>query len=269
MALIFLLVRAGWLAGALPTWGRQFDDWVAAVYYHVVWPWGWDAHLYPPYNVNLWTVPIELCHSMLLFLTILTLSRMSTAARVAFALAFVVYCLHCGKWAAAEFIAGMLLAEAHLASAEKGGHGGEEGYLPLSNSSPPPLDDPEVVKEADASAGNTRGPTRRRLEILLHTVILTAALYIAGWPNVGSMRTPGIRHLVSHTPGAFPRHDPQAPQKFWFALAAMGTVWSCGQVSFVRKTILGSRFAQYAGRISFAVYIVHGPGMFRSKSPSS
>ncbi|KAI1163211.1 hypothetical protein F5B18DRAFT_620934 [Nemania serpens] len=257
MVLILLFIRAGWLWGALPTWRKQLGDWVAAVYYHVIWPWSWDAHLYPPYNVNLWTIPIELCHSMLLFLMILTLSRMYTTARVAFALTFVVYCLHCGKWAAAEFIAGMLLAEAHLVSAERGGHG--EGYLPLSNS-PPPLSDPEI-KEVDASMGNTRSPTRRRLEILLHMAILTAALFIAGWPNVDSTRTPGIRLLASHTPSAFNRHDPQAPQKFWFALAAMGTVWSCGQVSFVRRTVLESRFAQYAGRISFAVYIVHGPGM--------
>ncbi|KAI1186996.1 hypothetical protein F5B17DRAFT_440676 [Nemania serpens] len=278
MAMIFLLVRAGWLgppaaAAALPTWRRQLDDWVAAVYYHVIWPWSWDAHLYPPYNVNLWTVPVELCHSMLLFLTILTLSRMATAARVASALVFVVYCLHCGKWAAAEFIAGMLLAEAHLVSAERGGGIRDEGYLPLSNlsssssssSSPPPLDDPEVVKEVDTSVGNTRGSSstaRRRLETLLHTAILTAALYVAGWPNVDSTRTPGIRHLVSHTPGAFDRHDPQAPQKFWFALVAMGTVWSCGRVAFVRRTILESCFAQYAGRISFAVYIIHGPGWY-------
>ncbi|KAI1119001.1 hypothetical protein F5Y14DRAFT_438102 [Nemania sp. NC0429] len=261
MVLILFFVRAGWLDGALPTWRRQLADWVAAVYYHVVWPWGWDAHLYPPYNVNLWTIPIELCHSMLLFLTILTLSRVYTAARVALALAFVVYCLHCGKWAAAEFIAGMLLAEAHLASAERRGRRGE-GYLPLSHRSSPSSPCPPLDDEAQ----ETTTKIRRRLMILLHTVVLASALFVAGWPNVDSMRTPGIRHLVAHTPSAFNRHDPQAPQKFWFALAAMGTVWSCGRVSFVRKTVLESRVAQYAGRISFAVYIVHGPGTLSSQS---
>ncbi|KAI1128779.1 hypothetical protein F5Y10DRAFT_291675 [Nemania abortiva] len=255
MVLIVLFIRAGWLWGALPTLRQQLDDWLGAVYYHVIWPWAWDNHLYPPYNVNLWTIPIELCHSMLLFLVVLTLSRMSATARVAFASAFVVYCLHCGKWAAAEFVAGMILAEAHLVDVEKG----SERHLPFTNRSRC-LNDPQG-RQPGASRGMINSSTIKRLEIILHIVILTTAMFIAGWPNVDSLRTPGIRYLASHAPRAFNPHDPQGPQKFWFALAAIGTVWSCGRVSFVRKIILESRFAQYAGRISFAVYIVHGPGM--------
>ncbi|KAI1149533.1 hypothetical protein F4825DRAFT_468981 [Nemania diffusa] len=255
MALILVCVRAGWLPGALPTMEGQVGDWVAAVYYHVIWPWSWDNHLYPPYNVNLWTIPIELCHSMLLFFMVLALSRMRAGARVAFALTFVVYCLHCGKWAAAEFVAGMLLAEAHLVNVETG----REHHLPLAN--PPRCLNASEGKKVATSRWKIGISNFKRMEIVLHIIILTAASFIAGWPNADSKRTPGIRHLVSYTPGAFNPRDPQGPQKFWFALAAIGTVWSCGRVTFLRNIILESRFAQYAGRISFSVYIVHGPGM--------
>ncbi|RWA13905.1 hypothetical protein EKO27_g1204 [Xylaria grammica] len=252
MVFIVLFVRAGWLWGALPTLRQQLNDWVAAVYYHVIWPWSWDAHLYPPYNVNLWTIPIELCHSMLLFMVILALSRVHTTARVTTALAFVVYCLHCGKWAAAEFIAGMLLAEAHLVREEK--H--SRGYLPFANS-PQCLDGPRE-EEPKVRGTNTRRWSIRRMGIILHIAILTAALFIAGWPNRDSSLTPGIRFLTSHAPSAFNPHDPQGPQKFWFAISAIGTVWSCGRISLVRR-ILESRFAQYVGRNSFAIYCIHGP----------
>ncbi|KAI0097898.1 hypothetical protein GGR51DRAFT_566079 [Nemania sp. FL0031] len=253
MVLIFGFVRAGWLWGALPTLRLQLRDWFAAVYYHVIWPWGWDNHLYPPYNVNLWTIPIELCHSMLLFLVVLTLSRMRAVTRVTFAFAFVVYCLHCGKWAAAEFVSGMLLAEAHLVDVEAR----SERHLPLTNPSHC------LTNAQGGQLAVLRRIMRRsvvkRMKTVLHIMVLIAAAFVAGWPNVDSFRTPGIRGLILLTPGAFNPHDPQGPQKFWFALSAIGTVWSCGRLTFVRKMVLESRFAQYAGRISFSLYIVHGP----------
>ncbi|KAI2640988.1 hypothetical protein GGS21DRAFT_352175 [Xylaria nigripes] len=245
MVLILFFVRAGWLGGALGSWKEQIYDWVDAVYHHIIWPWSWDTHLYPPYNVNLWTIPIELCHSMLLFVMVLALSHVRATVRVTLGTAFVVYSLQCGKWAAAEFISGMLLAEAHLVSTERK----NDDYLPFANTPPNP----------DTRA-RTWFSTLKRLEIVLHLVILTAALFIAGWPNMDSAHTPVIRRLASYAPQAFNPRDPQGPQKFWFAIGAAGIVWSCGRVGFLRETILKSRFAKYAGRVSFAVYIVHGPG---------
>ncbi|KAI3324616.1 hypothetical protein HD806DRAFT_493108 [Xylariaceae sp. AK1471] len=252
MVFILFFVRAGWLYEALPTLREQLDDWIAAVYYHVIWPWSWEAHLYPPYNVNLWTVPVELCHSMLLFLMVLALSRVRAAVRISCAVTSIVYCIHCGKWAASEFITGMVLAEAHLMSIQKGCD------EPLSLSFPTLYSRGPQGRNLEAFERKQRSSIIRRVEFILHITILIAALFVAGWPNVDSTRTPGIRHLVPYTPRAFDRNDPQAPQKFWFAIASVGIVWSCGRIAMVRSTILESRFAQYAGRISFAVYIVHG-----------
>ncbi|RYC65812.1 hypothetical protein CHU98_g361 [Xylaria longipes] len=176
-----------------------------------------------------------------------------SAARAAFALASVVYCLHCAKWAAAEFVGGMLLAEAHLVREERE----TRESLPLVNS--PLYPSNSQGDELEPSRRKKRNSTINAMETILHSTILTAALFIAGWPNMDPSRTPGIRHLVDFVSGASNPRDPQGPQKFWFAIAAMGAVWSCGRLAFVRKMILESRFAQDAGRISFAVYIVHGP----------
>ncbi|KAI1756876.1 hypothetical protein F4782DRAFT_549279 [Xylaria castorea] len=254
MVFIILFIRASWLWGILPTLRQQLNDWVVAAYYHVTWPWSSDIDLSPPYNVNLWTIPIELCHSTLLFLIILALSRVRTAARVAFALAFVMYCLRYGRWAAAEYIGGIVLAEAHLASTERETH----ECLPLVNSAPCISSSPQG-SELEDTQRNKRSSTMNAIQATLNIAILAVALFIFGWPDGDSSHTPGIRHLVYFIPGAFNPRNPQAPQNFWFAIAAMGTVWSCGRLTFVRKTILESRFAQYAGRVSFAVYIVHGP----------
>ncbi|KAI0546505.1 hypothetical protein F4679DRAFT_587517 [Xylaria curta] len=253
MVSIVLFIRVSWLWGILPIMRQRLDDWVAAAYYHVAWPWSSEIDLSPPYNVNLWTIPIELCHSLLLFLMILASSRLRTAPRVVFALTSVMYCLRYGKWAAAEFIGGMVLAEAHLVSRERESH----ERLPLTN--PPPYLGSPREKEADTSQTNKRSLSMNAIETILHVSVLTAALFIFGWPNVDSSRTPGIRHFVYLVPRALDPRNPQGPQNFWFAISAMGIVWSCGRLAFARKTILGSRFAQYAGRISFAVYIVHGP----------
>ncbi|KAI0446534.1 hypothetical protein F4803DRAFT_18963 [Xylaria telfairii] len=238
--LIVAFIRTGWRWDALPALGLQLGGSI-------------PARLYPSDGVSLWTIPIEICYSAVLFLMVLALSCMRQKARVAFGLIFGVYCLHYGRWAAAESIGGMLLAEAHFASV------GRERCesLPLINSAPC-LNRLEGT-EMETSQRNTRRLMIKRIETTLQITVLSAALFIAGWPNADSLRTPGIRHLVHIVPRGFDPRDPQGPQKFWFAIAAMGVVWSCGRLTFVRKMILESRFMQYAGRLSFAIYIVHGP----------
>ncbi|KAI0473915.1 acyltransferase 3 [Xylariaceae sp. FL0804] len=249
------LVHFGWLYDGpgppqLPTLGAQVAHWAAAAYYHVVWPWAWDTHLWPPYDVHLWTIPVELCHSMLLFVVLAALSRVRAPVRVAGAGAFMLYCLHCGRWAAFEFVGGMVLAELHLASAER------RTAPPVLNwvGANPGADFTEKAGAAPEQVEHSVG----RLELAIHVALLVAALYIAGWPNVGSLETPGIRFLATHAPASFPVSDPEGPQKFWFALCAVAVVRACGRVPALRRA-LEARWATASGRVSFAVYVVHGP----------
>lgn len=234
--IIFFLVCFGWLHKPLPTFTEQLSDWASSIFYQVLWPWSWDTELRPKYDLHLWTIPIEMCHSVLLFAVLFALSRVRSGVRLFVVIFLMNYFMTCGRWAAFEFIGGMFLAELHLKTMEH-----RHSLLKLYEREEPAGGDKTTV-----------------LETSLHIAMLLIAGYVAGWPNAHAESTWGIRVLNEWTPHAFPRTDPTTPQKFWFALCAIGVVWSCGRLRLVRRVLEGG-FAQYCGRISFALYIVHGP----------
>ncbi|KAK8856524.1 acyltransferase 3 [Apiospora arundinis] len=242
--IVFLMVCLGLVYKPQPTFRDQLEHWASSIFYQVLWPWSWDTELRPRYDLHLWTIPIEMCHSMLLFVILLTLSRVRYHVRLFVTLFLMNYCLSCGRWAAFEFIAGMLLAEFHLKTAEE--RQAQQQQLKLYEQYDP------------ADGGDGDDDKMSIFEKALHWAILLTAFYISGWPNNQPDYATGISVLDAWTPAAFPHNDPTTPQKFWFALCAVGVVWSCGRLSLTRKA-LESRFAQYCGRVSYAVYIVHGP----------
>lgn len=236
--LIMLAIQCGWLATPAPTFAEQFWAWKDAVFHSITWPWAWDTDLRPGYDIHLWTIPIEYAHSMLLFMTILFLSRVRQLVRQSAVFGLMVYFLCCGKWAAFEFTAGLFLAEFHVI----------QGPLP------------KIWESSELLV--TYAPARpwlgRVAWTTLHTGIVGAWLFIGGWPNFDANKTPGIRYLDSITPEPFKSMDWLAPQKFWFGTSAAFAVWSVGELRPVRRFLEGP-VAQYCGRISYAVYIMHGP----------
>ncbi|KAB5578291.1 acyltransferase 3 [Coniochaeta sp. 2T2.1] len=237
--LIMLMIQLGWLYAPLPTLTEQFWAWKNAVFHSITWPWAWDFDLRPGYDIHLWTIPIEFAHSMLLFLVILMLSRVRQLVRQGLTVCLAVYFLCCGKWAAFEFIAGLFLAECHLL---------QSSSSKLWESSDPTTIYPHPPPLLGSLAWTT-----------LHSLILLTALFIGGWPNFAADLTPGIRFFHFLTPEPFfSAMDPLAPQKFWFALSAAFTVYSVGCLPSIRRLLEGP-VAQYCGRVSYAVYIVHGP----------
>lgn len=236
--MIMVAVQLGWLGTAMPTFAEQFWDWKNAVFRGITWPWAWDTDIRPGYDIHLWTIPIEFAHSMLLFMTILFLSRVRQVVRQFMVFGLIIYFLCCGKWAAFEFTAGLFLAEWHV----------------IKSSHPKVWESSELV--------STYKPTRSGLGATawtaLHVGIVATWLFIGGWPNMEGNITPGIRYLLSITPEPFASMDWLAPQKFWFGLSAAFAVWSVGELRMVRRLLEGP-VAQYCGRISYAVYIMHGP----------
>ncbi|EFW99275.1 hard surface induced protein [Grosmannia clavigera kw1407] len=239
---IAALCQGGFLYAAAPTVTEQLQSWAGVFFHSISWPWAWDRDLRPGYDIHLWTIPIEFAHSMLLFLVLLALSRMRARLRQFTNVLLVMYCVCSGKWAAFEFLSGMFLAELHVLK--------KSAKLLGSDS----------FNSSDAHGRRTISHCRdRTLKTSFHVAILVATLYVAGWPNVGAEKTPGIRYLLAKTPTPF-LADVDMPQKFWFGVAAVFTVWSCGEVKVVRRLLEGS-FAQYCGRTSYAIYLVHGPGL--------
>ncbi len=237
--LVAFLIQYGYHAGEKKeSLAAQLWNWKSAVFRRIAWPWEWDRHLFPPYDIHLWTIPIEFNHSMLLFLGILGLARLRLRLRQALTVAIMLYALCSGKWAAFEFYAGMFLAEVHILQSHSRPLAFlDDYYAPLAET---------ILRPA---VRNT-----------FHAAVLLAAFFVAGWPNQGAELTSGIAFLNARTPSSFRTDDVEMPQKFWFAISALFIVWSCGEVPAIRRFLEGA-LAQYCGRISYAIYIMHGPGL--------
>ncbi|KAL1841080.1 hypothetical protein VTJ49DRAFT_7411 [Mycothermus thermophilus] len=273
-----------WLqqAGLLPTPNgsvlAEMGAWWTTVWREITWPWAWDRDLAPGYDVHLWSIPVELAHSMMLFVVLLALVRVRYVVRRVVVCGGMGYCLACGRWAGFEFLAGMGIAEG-FARREVG----EEKKMVAKEEEEGGLEDLEGWREVDRDngsevglmngAGGVEGKSvfgwksvrmirmlRRCGKRAVQIAVLIAGLFIAGWPKTEAARTPGIRTLLFWTPEPFASEmdDEQAPQKFWFALAAAGVVWAVGELAWLRR-VFETSVARYCGDISFAVYFCHGP----------
>lgn len=242
-AIIGVLIQTGFMYKPLPTAMMQFWAWIHAVFSMITWPWAWDFDLRPAFDIHLWSIPIEFAHSMLLFLTVLMLSRLRSKARMATSLCLFAYVVACGKWAAMEFYAGMMLADIHIKRTTEARSKHWESSDPADHGSPGML--PRSIENP-------------HLHYAVHVFLFCFSIYVGGWPNFDAAKTPVIGWLLRHTPSSFPPADNVTPQKFWFAMQAIAMVWTCGELPFIKRA-LESRFAQYCGHISYAIYIVHGP----------
>lgn len=92
---------------------QQIQDWLRFVVIDLTNPWSWK----PPrseYDSHLWTILIQFRASMVVFLTLMGVARLTTIVRSGISLALWLYSLHQGQWKMALFFAGVFLAERHL-----------------------------------------------------------------------------------------------------------------------------------------------------------
>jgi peptidoglycan/LPS O-acetylase OafA/YrhL len=229
------LISMGFMRNYLlpkPTWLAQFSDWSSDALGAVAWPWGWDDDVpRSHYNPHLWTMPVEFANSMLLFLVLLIVSRLRTALlrQLALGLAMGYALLIYGRWAAFEFLGGALLADLHLSKEKK-------------------------ASEPSPSENDIGSFFLTKIIKLVQLSILALAGYIISWPQLGS-KPPSYAWMQSHAPSSFAK---DRGDRFWFALAAFATVWACGRLGIVKRALESSPM-QYAGRISFAFYILQHP----------
>jgi peptidoglycan/LPS O-acetylase OafA/YrhL len=233
--MVLILIQTGWMGGPIPPLADQLRSWCDNVFHRLIWAWSWDNELFPDYDRHLWTIPVEFIHSMLLFIVVVALARLRRRLRLALVFALMLFFLRCGKWAAFEFIGGMFLAENFLIRRTR------ERYTDL-----------------DSDVFVDKSQLLPLVKMALHISIFVVGIFIAGWPNDNADKTPGIRYLLAQTPQPFRSMDALAPQKFYFAISAIFMVWSAGELSLLRRVLEGP-LCQYLGRISYAVYICHGP----------
>ncbi|KAI9727739.1 MAG: hypothetical protein M1834_007978 [Cirrosporium novae-zelandiae] len=214
----------------LPTFFAQFLNWLQMLR-EMTNVWEWEEY-YPPYDVHLWTIPMEYRSSMLLFLANLSLSRLQYPFRVATSVILVLYCYSWSRWDTVLFLSGSILAETSLL------YDARNTQLSPSSKSPVHL--------------------ARRIGInFIRCATLFTSLYLLSAPDYCIRRTPGYRLLGK----LIPCFD----QRCWRFYPSIGAIMVVAVIShtpkswFVTRYFLDLRVVQYLGWVSYSLYIAHGP----------
>lgn len=180
------------------------------------------------YNVHTWTIPIEFKGSILIYTCLQAFSRATRNTRLLCSVGMIVYFMYIADGAHyAMFMTGMLLAD------------------------------------LDALAAQDNLPRfffafKRWTKCIFYSFFV-AALYFGGVPSFSGGGTDNL----AKSPGWYYMSfmKPQAVGDYkWFFLywAATFLIASIRHIHWL-KAFFETRFPQYLGRISFALYLVHGP----------
>lgn len=212
--------------------------------YEQAWDWGlkmfdfvhpWDWFIFGgsiDYDRHLWTIPTEFRASMVLFLTHFMVARMRPMLRLSAWLALIYWAIHWDRWEVILFWAGAFLAELDLIAAERRAAVPPELYLDPTKK-PHPGDD-------------------RKWRLFWYANML-CALWLASYPDELGHDTPGYRYLTTLIPEYYTEK-----YRFWQSIAAVQLIWATNNCDSL-KALYTIAPVQYLGKISFAVYLMHGP----------
>jgi len=183
-------------------------------------PWTWTLHMKGRYNPPLWSISVEYRGCMVVFLTTLALARCRTAVRMAVESAMVDHAFGHERWDVALFVAGMLIAELDV-------------FVSLSPS-------------RKACMG------QKRIKMML-CVMMLVGVWFSGFPRTNGLQSWGYAFSKYIYPFTAYR------RRFWISVAAMLIVGPMPYLPSV-QAFFCTRVTQYLGKISFALYLVHGLG---------
>ncbi|KHO00307.1 Acyltransferase 3 [Metarhizium album ARSEF 1941] len=181
------------------------------------------------YNVHLWSIPVEFKGSMVVFASLLAISRCSLNARLWCQVSLIVYFMYIADgWYCAMFVAGMLLSHLDLLA--------------------------EVDKDGLPCFLTRLAPYRK---IICHH-FLALGIYLGGVPSANR-----DLNQLAHTRGWYLLSylKPQAVFDYkWFYLfwAAVLLITSVSNIGWLKR-FFETNACQYLGRVSYALYLVHGP----------
>lgn len=190
-----------------------------------------EGPAWPSYNGHLWSIPLEMRGSVIVYVAALTLARATTRARLLCEVGLIIYFLYiCDCWYGAVFMSGMLQADLDL----------------LAQRPEPDSGFPTFLRRLE--------PYKKKIIY----VLLLIAVYFSGFPS----HTTDMEEVRSN-PGWYwlSRLKPQAVYDgkwFFLAIAANCIVVAIPRLPWMKRFFEG-HFCQYLGRISFSLYLVHGP----------
>lgn len=183
-----------------------------------------------PYDPPIWTIPVELRGSILVYTSIVAVSHGSAKSRRILFLVIGLYMLWCYEWAMFCFMMGMLLALMDLEQLDKQ----YLGHLP-----------PKVRS-------------------LMDHVIFVAAWYLLCMPAgkqhgfERSENTPGWHHLTKLMPM---RYFLDEYWRWWHSWGSLMTVYCVLRIQWLQRFFSWPKL-QLLGKISFCLYLIHIPILF-------
>ena len=181
------------------------------------------------YHPHSWSIPVEFKGSIIVYTTLSALSRCTRNSRLMIETGLIYYFLYIvDGWYGALFMAGMLLCDLEL--------------LASNDKLPRMFSVLENFKE------------------LIFSHVFIVAMYLGGVPSCDG---DNYMEVLAKSPGWIwlSYLKPQAVfDGKWFYLfwAAIFTVSSIPRLPWL-KHFFETRFCQYLGRVSFALYLIHGP----------
>ncbi|KAG4437769.1 hypothetical protein IFR05_006754 [Cadophora sp. M221] len=251
----------------------------------------------PPYNGHLWTIPLEIRGSFVVYGTVLAAAKSTPFWRMAFFVVWACYLYHMGKWDLFLFVGGVVLANfdipRHAAAAKKAKQDPTpegESLLPLTEAATEQMtvDLPEqklrwpklqkLRKTNSAQIRRVIRPILKVLRAMIPYVLFVLALWLLSFPHVHNMewayRAVPDRFEDLHE---FFTKKTQGIRIIGSMLLAFSLSLSASKLTptypskyrFLRRfrnmnlqSLFTNSFSQYLGRISFGFYLMHGPVLF-------
>jgi peptidoglycan/LPS O-acetylase OafA/YrhL len=217
----------------LGTFNEQLRHWLLQMFNFIcVFSWAPFAGS-TGYDVHLWTIPVEFRASLMLFLTLIALSRLRPWLRLLFLSGITLFVLRNDRWEMLLFFSGMFIAELDLIRQSSA------ASFSLFSS---------IFGEAD--------PSKSRKYILLPafwTLLAFLSLYLMSQPDEHSAETPGWIWLYSLIPECF-----SDKYRYWQSIGSIFLVLAVSRLPLLQRPF-NTQIVQYFGKISYALYLVHGP----------
>jgi peptidoglycan/LPS O-acetylase OafA/YrhL len=204
------------------------------IFAQIVNPFSWGTY-HPSYTPHMWTLPMEFRGSMVVFLSLLCLSKTKVTIRMLLLTGFAYYCLQTAHWDTFLFVSGILLAEFHLIKRDTSIS--LEDFLQFIN-----------IHNKE---------TTRYVTIMSHvfwSLVFIFALFIGSWPCDKASVTPGYVSLDLLTPQHY--NSEELHGYFWYSIAAVMIMMAFENYPILQRPF-ATPLARYLGDISFAFYIIH------------
>lgn len=186
-----------------------------------------------------WTLPFEFLGSMVVFLTLIATSRMTSRVRIIAVALFAVLCYHYMYWDIFLFLAGLLLAETHC----------------IRHARPTPDLLPSLRSTPAEAEKRTQPPARSILSRAFWITNFIVAVYLFSIPPILGGPVPGFQIVWSFTSQAWLANG--LVERVWTTIAGIYMMVVLELAGPLLQQLFTNRIAQYLGRISFSLYLIH------------